>query len=161
MLCVLLYEMLLREQINSDLKESMKAGDAFRVGVLRMLISAFNNKGIEKRGKGMEAALSEDETLEVLRKEAKKRKEAIEAFRGGGREDLAKKESDELVYIQAYLPAELSAEEIQKVIDGVLAQNPGATQKEFGTLMGAIMATLKGKAEASTVSVLLKKTLAK
>lgn len=151
--------MALQEQLSSDLKTTMKAGNAFEVGVLRMLIAACNNKIIEHRGKGLPEMLTDENVLDVLRREAKKRKEATEAYRAGGRAELAEREQNELVIIQRYLPAELSSEAILSVLDKVLAGHPQATEKEFGALMGEVMAVLKGKAEAGTVSALLKERL--
>lgn len=151
--------MTLQEQLSSDLKTNMKSGNAFEVGVLRMLVAACNNKIIEHRGKGLPETLTDENVLDVLRREAKKRKEATEAYRAGGRAELADTEQKELVIIQRYLPAEISSDAINLVLDEVLIKHPQATEKEFGALMGEAMAVLKGKAEASTVSVLLKERL--
>ncbi len=150
---------MLQEKISADLKGAMKAGKSFDVGVLRMLVSALNNKRIEKRGKGFMDTLSNEEVIEVVRKEAKKRKEAIEAYLAGQREDLMAQEQRELVFLQQYLPAALSSAEVERVIDSVLAANPGVTHKEFGKLMGEAMKHLRGKADASTISEILKKKL--
>ena len=87
---------MLKEKISSDLKESLKAGDSFRSGVLRMLISVFQNKEIEKRGSGKPAELTEEEAMEILIREAKKRKEAAEIYLKGGRDDLSQKEIQEI-----------------------------------------------------------------
>lgn len=150
---------LLLDKINSNLKEFLKAGKSFEAGVLRLVISAVKNKEIEKRGKGLEAGLSDEEIIEVLSKEAKKRKEAMDVYTKGGRPELAQKEADELVLIKNYLPEELNREEIEKVVE-VAIKNIGATgQKEFGKVMGEAMKELKGKADTSTVSEIIKNKL--
>lgn len=150
---------LLLDKINSNLKEFLKAGKSFEAGVLRLVISAIKNKEIEKKGKGLDASLSDEEIIEVLSKEAKKRKEAIDVYSKGGRPELAQKENDELMLIKNYLPEELSREEIEKVVEAAI-KNTGATgQKEFGKVMGEAMKELKGKADTSTVSGVIKSKL--
>jgi len=104
---------MLHQRIKEDLKEALKAGDGFRVGTLRMVLSSLHNKEIEKKGKGQEPKLTEEETIEVLMNEAKKRKESNEAYLKGNRNDLADKEKKELEIITVYLPKQLSEEEIK------------------------------------------------
>ena len=151
--------MSLHQKIQDDLTSALKAGDGFQVGVLRMLSSSLHNRSIEKKGKGQDAELTDDEVQEVLGREAKKRKEAAEIYEKGGRPDLGSKEKQEFILIKAYLPEEMGSEEIEKVVEGVLAQMGSVTQKEFGKVMGEVMKQLKGRADASTVSAILKKKL--
>jgi Uncharacterized conserved protein len=145
--------MALKEQLQADLKEAMKGGRAEEVGVLRMIISAAHNKEIDKQS----GAAFDDAAVEaVLRGEAKKRKEAGEAFEKGGRTDLAEKERSELSIIQKYLPAEISSEEVDREVQRILSEG---VFSEFGLAMKAVMAVLRGKADAGMVQASVKKYL--
>lgn len=144
--------MALKDQLASDLKSAMKAGDAFKVGVLRLLNSALQNKSIELRGQGKEEGLADGAVLQVLEKEAKKRRESIALYRQGGREDLASQEEKELRLIEAYLPAQMSEAEIRAAVENLRAK--GAL--DFKTLMKAAMRELKGKAGGEAVSKIVK-----
>ncbi len=135
------------EKIKSDLKEAMKSKDVLRLSVLRMVIAVANHKVVE---------LNDNDVLEILSKEAKKRKEAISLFLEGGREDLASKEEAELKILGAYLPAQMSEEEIKKVVENILSL---AQNKEFGLVMKEVMKELKGKADAGLISKVLKELL--
>lgn len=146
--------MALREKLKEALKIAMKAGDSMRVGVLRLLQAAINNKEIEKQGKG--GVLGEEDVLQTLNTEAKKRKDSIEAFEKGGRKDLAEKERNELVIIQAYLPAQLSPAEAEKIAIAVVKKG-GFT--DFGPAMKEVMKELRGKADAKAVTEAVKKAL--
>lgn len=147
---------MLRDQITSDLKTAMKGADPKTVGVLRLLISAFNNKSIDKKGKGQSEELTDEDVLQVLMTEAKKRKESIEVFGKAGRNDLADKEKEELGIIQKYLPKQMSREEVEKVVTEIVAKLPN---KEIGPAMKAVMAELRGKADSALVSQLVKEKI--
>lgn len=149
----------LQQKINDDLKVAMKSGDEFGVGVLRMLTSSLHNKEIEKRGKGQDFILLEEEIIEILSREAKKRKEASEIYRKGERNDLAEKEDREINIIKKYLPEQLSEDEIEKVVIFAIEKIGANDIKELGKVMGEAMKELKGRAEAGTVSMLIKKRL--
>ncbi|MBI3638299.1 GatB/YqeY domain-containing protein [Candidatus Wolfebacteria bacterium] len=148
---------LMFQKINDDLRESLRSGDAFRVGVLRLLISALHNREIEKRGKGMDTELKEEEILEVLNREAKKRRESAQIFESNNRIDLAEKEKKELEILSVYLPQMMSVEEVEKSVEEILKKIDLGTEKNFGKIMGEVMKELKGKADASLVSETLKK----
>ena len=150
---------MLHQKISDNLKEAMKAGQEFEVGVFRFLLSSLHNKEIEKKGKGLEPVLSDDEVIEVLIKEAKKRKESIGAYTKGAREDLAEKEKRELEIIKEYLPEELGAEEIEKIVKAAIEKTSRHEIKDFGRVMAEAMKELKGKADASLVSEITKKNL--
>ena len=151
--------MSLHQKITADLKGSLKANDSFRTGTLRMLLAVLHNKEIEKKGKGLEPELKDDEVFEVLGREAKKRREAAEIYNKGNRRDLEEKEIGELGIITAYLPKQLGAEEIQKVVSSIIEKMMPLGQKDFGRVMSEAMKELKGKAEASLVSEIVKKKL--
>jgi len=150
---------MLHQQLTDDLKIAMKAANEFELGVLRMLLSSLHNKEIEKKGKGLEAVLSDEEAIEVLTREAKKRKEAAELFSKGNRNDLAEKETKELEFIKRYLPEQMSQEEIEKIVKAALEKTGAKEVKDFGKVMAEAMKELKGKADASCVSEIIKSKL--
>jgi uncharacterized protein YqeY len=143
------------EKINSELKEALKAKDEKKSGILRMIISALKNKEIEKKGAGKDPVLAEEEVLDLIKKEAKKRKEAIVLYEQGGRPELAATEKAELEIIQTYLPAEMSREEIEKIVLEI--KNSGVS--EFNVLIKEAMARLKGQADGKLVSEIVKSVL--
>jgi uncharacterized protein YqeY len=131
--------MTLPERIDSDLKDAMRAQDAVKLGVLRMLKSAIKYSAIEKAGG--ESQLDDAEAAQVIRKQVKQRQDSIESFEKGGRLELAEKEKNELAILTAYLPQGLSADELAKIVRETIAE-VGATSK---TQMGAVMKALQGK----------------
>lgn len=145
----------LKEKITADLKELMKTHRQFEVGTLRMVLSAVHNREIEKQGKSGHPELTEEEVVEVLRKEVKKRREAAEIFTKANRGDLAEKEEKELKAIGVYLPKGLSEEELTAIVQEVI--NSGA--KNFGEVMKGSMAKIGGRAPAGEVSEIAKKLL--
>ena len=162
---------MLNKKISEDLKEAMKAGKEFETGVLRMLLSSLHNKEIEKKGKDGDSALSDEEIIEVLFKEAKKRKEAAGIFNNAGRRDLAEKELKELELIRKYLPEQVGVEEIEKIVKAAVEKTGAKTVQEFGKVMAEAMKDLsaqggsasggKGKMiDAAAVSEVVKKFLA-
>lgn len=152
--------MSLREQILDDLKTAMKSKDADRLNVLRSLKAKLLEKEISER-KGGEATLSDDQVIEVLMKAAKQRKESIEQFEEGGRDDLAKKEKFELDIIDHYLPEMMSEEEIRKEVKQQIDRMGAESMADMGKVMGALMGRLKGKAEGATISKIVKEELSK
>jgi len=151
--------MTLQETITGDARGAMKGEDALRLMTLRMLLSAIHNREIEKHGKGETEPLTNDEVREVVRREAKKRKEAIALYEQGGRAELAEKESHELKVLEAYLPPELSAEELKTIVAPIVEKAKSAGVHEFGKVMGQVMAAVKGKADAKAVGELVKELL--
>ncbi|MEY4731207.1 MAG: hypothetical protein RL681_153 [Candidatus Parcubacteria bacterium] len=145
----------LHEHIVQDAATAQKAGDAVRLGTLRLLIAAAQNRAIEKRAGNSDVKLSDDDMLELLRREAKKRREAIELYAKGGRDDLRTKEEAELAIIAGYLPAEMSRADVIVVVKRLA----GAGSQEFSSLMKAAMAELKGKADGRVVSDVVKEVL--
>lgn len=151
--------MSLKEKILSDLKDALKAGDNFKASTLRMVLSAFQSKEIEKRGKGKEQILSDEEAIEVLLKEAKKRKEAAENFQKGSRGDLADKETKELGIVKDYLPEQLSDAEVEAAVIKAIENSGAKTVKDFGRAMAEALKGLKGKTDAPKISEMIKKRL--
>ncbi len=139
--------------IDTDLKVALKAKDAVVVSTLRMLKSALHNEEIALRKK----ALSDDETVKVIRREVKRRKDAIDAYVKGGRQDLADKEQGEHAILLRYLPAQIPLQEIEKATRQVIEElGAGAA---FGQVMGGVMKKLQGKADGGTVSDVVRRAL--
>lgn len=157
-------------KIQNDLKTALKEKNAAALSVLRMIAAAIKNKEIEKRtrlSKTEKSAveleklskLNNEEVLEVLSREAKKRKEAIGEFQKGNRPDLTAKEEAELKIISGYLPEQLSKEEIKKEIDKIADELKPQNSQDFGKIMGSLMVELKGRADGKLVGELLKEKL--
>jgi uncharacterized protein YqeY len=149
----------LKDQISKDLIQAQKEKNEVKVGTLRLFLASAHNKEIEKRGKGEAPELSEDENQEILRREVKKRKEAIEIYIKGGRQDLADKESGELEVLEKYLPAQLTLAEVEKIILQAIEVIRPAGAKDFGKVMGETMKTLKGVADSGAVGKIIKEKL--
>ncbi len=128
------------ERLQQDMKDAMRARDAARLGTVRMLISSLKNKQIDLR-----QDLTEDDIVTVLSTEAKKRREAIEAYTKAGRDELAAQEELELGIINDYLPQQLGQEEVIALIDAAIAQTGATSRKEMGKIMGAVMPQTKGR----------------
>ncbi|NTW29979.1 MAG: GatB/YqeY domain-containing protein [Candidatus Moranbacteria bacterium] len=150
--------MTLYETIHNDLKEAMKAGDAARRDVLRMVGSALKNEAIELRKAATE--LADTESVVVLRRLAKQRRESIASFLAGGRADLAGQEESELAIIGAYLPANLPDDEIRKLVGEAKAETGAASKADFGKLMGAASKKVAGRADGATVRRFVEEALA-
>ncbi len=142
---------MLKEKLTEDLKVAMKAGEAQKRDVLRMLTSAIKNKEIEKR-----VELTDEQVLEVISSEVKKRKDSITQFTSGNRMDLAQKEEAEIAVLATYLPEQMSEEVLKKIVEETVA---GFDAKDMGKAIGAVMAKVKGKADGTIVSKLVKDAL--
>ena len=136
----------------------MKAREEVRLSTLRMLSSAVANKEIELRKK--DVGLSDQEILEVVSSEVKRRKDAITEFKKGGREDLANKENEELKILLPYLPPEISDADLIRIVKDGIREVGAKSPENFGTVMKAVMPTLKGKASGDRISQALRKELA-
>ena len=147
-----------QERIDQDLKEAMKAREAERLGVIRLLKSALKNVAIEKGG--MQFVLDEATALGVVRKELKKRQDSIESFEKGNRPELAAKEKAEAEILAAYLPQAMSAEEIVALVTACIAETGAVSKKEMGAVMKLAneraASRADGKALSAAVSAQLK-----
>ncbi len=147
--------MTLVEQVDKDLVAAMKAKEELRLSVLRMMKSALKHKQIEL-GKPLEDA----EAIAVLKTLVKQRHDSVEAFRKGGREDLASKEEAEIKIVEAYLPAAASDVELEAAVAAAIAETGAASPKDLGKVMKAAMARLAGKnADGKRVNELARKKL--
>lgn len=146
--------MTLAERLEQDLKSALRARDAVRVSTIRLARAAIHNTQIE-RGR----PLSDDEIREVLAKEAKRRREAIEAFTRGGRDDLVAKESLELAILTEYMPAALPPEELRNIIAEAITQVRARDRRDTGKVMGVVMPRVKGRADGQMVNRLVQEML--
>ena len=149
--------MSLKEKIQKNMISALKEKRALESSVLKMLRAAITNEEI-KQGK-KDSGLRDEETIKIIRSEAKKRNDAIEAYDKGGRDELAKKEREELEMLKAYLPEELSDEEIEKAVKEAKAETGAESMKEFGNVMKVAMVKLKGQADGKKVSEIAQKLL--
>lgn len=148
--------MQIREQIMNDMKAAMREKDQVRLDAIRGLQSAIKNREIDSRPN----PLTEDDVLAVIKKLVKQRKESIEQFQSAGRQDLVEKESTELKVLETYLPAQMSREQIEKIVAEVVAETGAKTIKDMGTVMKAVTAKTAGAADNKLVSELIKAKLA-
>ncbi|PIV01495.1 glutamyl-tRNA amidotransferase [Candidatus Shapirobacteria bacterium CG03_land_8_20_14_0_80_39_12] len=146
---------MLKQTVEEQIKVALKAGETLRLSTLRLLLSAINNEEIAKQKE-----LSEEEIIAVVQHQAKQRKEAIEAYEKGGREELAAKERQELEILNKFLPQQLSEEEVKKIVLEVVAGLSDDDKKNFGKIMGSAMTRLKGQTEGNIVSKVVKEILA-
>ena len=146
----------LKEVLQNDLTEAIRSRDELKSGTIRMLLTAITNE--EVAGKAAKV-LTEPEIITVLSREAKKRREAAEAFAAGGREDRAEREKLEGELITTYLPAQLSEDEIKKLIADAIAQTGASGPAGMGQVMKIVSPQTQGKADGGTVSALVKAAL--
>ncbi len=147
----------LKEKISEDMKLAMKSKDRLRLETLRTLRAALLEKEIEKRGSG--GPVTPEDEIGVLTGAAKRRKESIEQFQKGGREDLVAQETAELHIIQEYLPRQMSPDELTALITRVIADTSASSPADFGKVMPAVMKEAKGKADGKTVQEIVRKLL--
>jgi len=145
----------LKEKINNDLKDAMRAKNEVMLSVLRMLLSAVKAREISLR-KGEDVVLDDAQIIEVIRSEVKKRNDSVLSYEQGGRADLAAKEKSEIKILEKYLPPSLSDEDAEKIIREEIGD-----EKDFGKAMGKVMPRLKGKADGGKISELVRKVLSK
>ncbi|MCI3029510.1 GatB/YqeY domain-containing protein [Desemzia incerta] len=146
--------MTLLTTINEDVKTAMKARDKEKLSVLRMLKSALQNEQIKK---GTE--LNEEEELSVLSREMKQRRDSLTEFKNADRQDLVEKLENEIVIVEGYLPKQLTEEELQSIVQEVIASVNATSTSDFGKVMGAIMPKVKGKADGNAVNRIVKEQL--
>jgi hypothetical protein len=137
------------EQVRTDITGAMKAGEKQRVGALRLVLSELQ-KAVKEGG---------DDELAVLRRERKRRLDAAEQFRGGGRPELAEQEESEARLIEGYLPAELSDSELQEIVTGAVAETGAADVKDMGRVMKVVMERSGGRADGKRASALVRAAL--
>ena len=146
--------MTLIDRLSEDLKESLKSRNSLKSSVIRLLKSSIKYKEIDKK-----APLSDDEIIEVIMSGIKQRRESIEQFSKGGRTDLVQKESNEIEIMQAYLPQQLTEEELVDEVKSVIKEVGATSAKDMGKVMKALMPRIKGRAEGTKVSSIVKELM--
>ena len=141
--------MTLQERVDSDLKDAMRAKDAGRLGVLRMLKSALKYAAIEKSA---DAQLDDAEAAQVIRKQVKQRQDSIDSFEKGGRAELAAKEKEELLVLNAYLPKAMEADELTALVRETIAEVGANSKAQMGAVMKALQAKVAGRADGKALS---------
>jgi len=153
---------MLLDDIKKDITDSLKKGDHIRVETLRFLLSAIRNMAIATYGAAGESAVKDSDVLAVIKKQVKTHKESISAFTSGGRKELADKESQELAILAAFLPKEISDEELKALLTPTVAGDTStmpAGRQDFGLLMKQAMSVVGDKADGGRVSSMLKQML--
>ena len=150
--------MTISERIDSDLKDAMRAKDAARLGVLRMLKSAMKYAAIEKSG--ADGQLDDAEAMQVIRKQVKQRQDSIEGFEKGGRAELAAKEKEELAMLSAYLPQQMSSDELSAAVRDAIAEVGATSRAQMGAVMKILQAKIAGRADGKTLSQEVQRQLA-
>ncbi|MGH3665884.1 MAG: GatB/YqeY domain-containing protein [Egibacteraceae bacterium] len=149
--------MALSDQIQGDLTAAMKARDAEATATLRMLVAAIRNARVEA---GRSGDVTDAETVDLLTREAKKRREAADAYADAGRTELAEKETRELAIIRGYLPEQLEADELRAVVDEAIATTGASGPADLGKVMSAVMPQVRGRADGKAVNAMVRERLA-
>jgi uncharacterized protein len=144
----------LREKIDADIKDALKSGAKDKVSALRMVSAALKNKEIDKR-----RPLTDEEVIETVRSLIKQRKDSIEQFAKGGRQDLVDKETAEVAVLEVYLPKQLGREELEALVRDAVAQTGAQGPKDMGKVMKALVPMIGGRADNKLVSELVKSAL--
>lgn len=147
----------LPERIDADVKEAMRAKDALKLGVLRMLKAALKNAAIEKGGG--DAQMNDADVAQVIRKQVKQRQDSIESFEKGGRAELVAKEKEEMSILQSYLPQAMSADDLAKVVRETIAEVGATSKAQMGAVMKALQAKVAGRADGKALSAEVQKQL--
>ena len=145
------------EKISKDYIQAMKARDSLRIGVLSYIKSVIKYREIENREK--EKELTDDDVIDVISKEIRKREESIEMYKNGEREDLAHKEEEELKVLKEYLPAQMREEEIRKTVVQIIEKLGATGSKDFGKVMKEAMIEIKGKANGALIKKIVEESL--
>ncbi|WP_457748173.1 GatB/YqeY domain-containing protein [Sulfurimonas sp.] len=146
--------MSLRDTINSDLKEAMKAKDTKKRDALRLLTSAFKQIEVDERKE-----LNDDDIIKIIQKQVKSRNDSIEQYKSAGRDDLMQIELDEIAYYEPYLPAQLSDEELTNKLKNIIEKVGASSMKDMGKIMGMASKELAGKADGKRINECVKTLL--
>jgi len=147
--------MTLIERLETEVKEAMLARESERRDALRLILSSLRSSE-----KDLQRPLTEDEELQVLQRERKKRHEAADAFRGAGREEQAGKEEAELAVLEEFMPEPISEDELDRIVDDAIAENKATSMRDMGRVMADVMPQIAGRADGSAVSQLVREKLA-
>ncbi|MGQ9553687.1 MAG: GatB/YqeY domain-containing protein [Anaerolineae bacterium] len=148
--------MTINERLQGELESAMRSGDVLRRETVRMMRAALRNEEVARRG-----ALDEQATMEVLQREVKKRQEALELYRKGGRQDLVAKAEGEISIISSYLPQQMSGEEIERLVREAIQELGANDVRQMGQVMKVLMPRVKGRADGKLVSDTVRALLSK
>lgn len=149
---------MLKNKIQEDLKSAMIEKNVEKLSTIRMLKSAIQYYEIQKGGAGYEA--TDEDVLEVIQKEVKKRRESMDLYEKGGRQELAQKEKEEIELLTTYLPEQMSEDKIREIVKKAISDTGASSMQDMGKLMGAIMPQVKGKADGNLVNKIVREELA-
>ena len=149
-----------RSQLSDALKDAMRAKEACAVSTLRLILAALKDRDIAARGKGNSEGIGDDDILELLQKMVRQRRESIELFEKGDRQDLADKEAEEIEVIQRFLPKQLDPDQVRGAVQEVIEELEAATIKDMGRVMAALKERYPGRMEFGKASALVKERLA-
>lgn len=147
--------MTLITELEEEVRDAMRAHDDDRRDALRLIVSS-----LKSAEKDLQRPLTEDEELQVLQRERKKRLEAAEAFRSAGREEQAEKEEAELEILEEFMPEPLSEDDLERIVDDAIAENKATSMRDMGRVMADVMPQIAGRADGSAVSQLVREKLA-
>ena len=150
---------MLRQDLNESLKEAMKAKDGCATSTIRLILAAIKDRDIAARTQGAGEKISDEQILEVLQKMVRQRKESIEMYAKGGRQDLVDRESHEIEVVEGFLPKPLSEAESQEAVAAVIGELGASSIKEMGQVMGELKRRYAGRMDFSKASTLVKDTL--
>ncbi|HEU5394709.1 MAG TPA: GatB/YqeY domain-containing protein [Candidatus Methylomirabilis sp.] len=152
----------LRARLDADLKEALKAGEKIRASAIRMLLAAVKTREVAEDRRGdRRAPLPDAEVLQVIASACKQRRDSIEQFRAGGRQDLVEKETAELAVLEAYLPRALTPEEVRAAVAEAIRETGATSPRDMGKVMSRLMSELAGRADGKLVSELVREALGK
>ena len=147
---------MLKQQLRSDLNNAMKEKNSTKVGTIRLLLSSIQYFEIQKE---RDYQATDEEIMNLIQKEVKKRRESIEMYEKGNRDDLVKKETEELDILTGYLPKQMDEEEIKSIVQQAIQKTNASSMADMGKVMGEVMAKLKGKADGSVVNRIVREEL--
>jgi len=141
---------MIKDRIESELKEAMKNKDGVKISALRMLRADIQNISIQKK-----TGLKDDEIIKIVHKQVKQRKDSIEQFEKGSRSDLAEKEKKELAILESFLPEAMPKEELEKIVKDVVSELGASTKKDMGRVMKEVMVRVKGRADGKSINAIV------
>jgi uncharacterized protein len=146
--------MTLQQRIESAMRDAMRARDQRRTSTLRLAMAAAHNRQIE-----LGRPLTDEDVIEVLGRQVKQRRESIEQFRAGGREEMAQAEEAEAAILAEYLPQQLAADELERIVDAAIAESGASSPADLGRVMGRVVPQTKGRADGKAISDLVRAKL--
>ena len=151
---------MLRARLNDDLKDALKAKDQLAVATLRLILAALKDRDIAARGKGNSDGVKEEEIIQLLQKMVRQRRDSIEAYQNGGRQDLAEREAAEIEVIKRFLPEELDEAEVQSAVEQTIAELQADSVKDMGKVIGTLKERYAGRMDFGKASQMVKQRLA-